>query len=304
VRWQGIHSTRKFGVTVNLEGGVGNQLFQYAAGLALAKQLECSLTINVSRVEKNRHGGKCITDFGLESNCRVESVKNSPKIDNRLSRAVRLQLHPMLTSHKGFFSRHSGFDEVLLRMPKGTQLNGYFQTFRYQELLAANQLDLRDLKLKSPSIDFSSLELQANRVLPVVLHIRRGDYLSLTEEFGLLSSKYYLEALRRMNAEFPEKEIWVYSDDFKTAKNVLDELGHGFNFRFMEETARMPAPEVLLLMSMGAAHIIANSSFSWWGASLSRSTKAVIAPDPWFRSRPTPEELIPKDWQTQKAQWV
>lgn len=304
MRWQSLLSTRKFGVTVNLEGGVGNQLFQYAAGLALAKQLECHLTINISRIENNRHGGKCITDFDLESECQVESVNNSPKIDNRVTRAVRLQMHPMLTSHKGFFSRYSGFDKVLLKMPRGTQLNGYFQTFRYQELLAANQLDLRDLRLKSPSIAFRSLELQANRMLPVVLHIRRGDYLSLSEDFGLLSSNYYRAALKRMNAEFPYKEIWVYSDDFKTARSVLDELGGGFNFRFMEETASMPAPEVLLLMSMGVAHIIANSSFSWWGASLSQSTQAVIAPEPWFRSRPTPEELIPRDWQIQQAHWV
>ena len=304
MRWQRLHSTRKFGVTVNLEGGVGNQLFQYVAGLALAKKLECSLTINISRIENNRHGGKCITDFGLESNCRVESVKNSPKIDNRVTRAVRLQMHPMLTSHKGFFSRHSGFDEVLLGMPRGTQLNGYFQTFRYQELLAANQIDIRDLNLKSPSILFKSLESQSNRMLPVVLHIRRGDYLSLTEDFGLLSSNYYREVLQRISLEFPNKEIWIYSDDFKIARKVLEDIGGEFNLRFMEETASMSAPEVLLLMSIGAAHIIANSSFSWWSASLSRSTKAVIAPDPWFRNRPTPEELIPKDWQTQKAQWV
>lgn len=304
MRWQSLHSTRKFGVTINLEGGIGNQLFQYVAGLALAKQLECSLTINISRIQNNRHGGKCITDFGLESNCRVESVKNSPKIDNRVTRAVRLQMHPMLTSHKGFFSRHSGFDEVLLRMPRGTQLNGYFQTFRYQELLAANQIDIRDLNLKSPSILFRSLETQAYYSLPVVLHVRRGDYLSLSKEFGLLSSNYYHEALQRIRLEFPNKEIWIYSDDFKIAKKVLEEIGGGFNLRFMEETASMSAPEVLLLMSIGAAHIIANSSFSWWSASLSRSTKAVIAPEPWFRNRPTPEELIPRDWEIQEAQWV
>ena len=66
----------------------------------------------------------------------------------------------------------------------------------------------------------------------------------------------------------------------------------------------MPAPEVLLLMSIGAAHIIANSSFSWWSARLSRFTTAVIAPDPWFRNRATPEELLPLDWNIQKAQWA
>ena len=304
MHWQGLHSTHNFGVTVNLEGGVGNQLFQYAAGLALANHLECSLTINISRIESNRHGGKCITDFDLASNCQIESLKNSPKIDNRVSRAVRLEMHPILTSHKGYFPRRTGFDEDLLSLPRGIQLNGYFQTFRYKDMLAANQIDLRDLKLKSPSKDFESLEIQANRVLPVVLHIRRGDYLSLAEEFGLLSSNYYLEALQRMSLQFPNKEIWIYSDDFKTSKKVLDEIGSGFNLRFMEETASMPAPEVLLLMSMGAAHIIANSSFSWWSASLSRSTSAVIAPDPWFRNRPTPEELIPRHWQIQKAQWA
>jgi hypothetical protein len=122
---------RILGITINLEGGIGNQLFQYAAGLALASSRGCNLIVNTSRIQNNRHGGQCITDFILPETCEIDAKGNSPTFDNRVSRAIRFRLHPRFTSFKAYFSTEAGFDEKLLDVSLGSQVNGYFQTYKY-----------------------------------------------------------------------------------------------------------------------------------------------------------------------------
>jgi len=143
VSFRGFDSVRTSGITINLEGGVGNQLFQYAAGLSLANHQGCKLTINTSRVENNRHGGECITDFALPDTIQIDTSFNSPELDNRILRSLRFKIHPRLTLFKTYFSPQTGFDEKLMDVPKGSQIQGYFQTYKYWEMLKIKIVFLR-----------------------------------------------------------------------------------------------------------------------------------------------------------------
>lgn len=302
--WKPHQTTRNEGFTVNLEGGIGNQLFQYVAGLSLALFRNCTLTINTSRVQGNRHGGECITSFVLPKNYPVEDAMNFPKLDNRVLRLIRFKSSPQLTNYKAYFSPEVGFDKNLMKLTKGTKINGYFQTFRYLDFLRSIGIAFQDLELKSTGSLFTSLSSQAFHTLPVVLHFRRGDYAAYREEFGLLSSSYYSRAIEQLSLNSQVNEVWIYSDDFEVAKKELAHLKEDVSLRFMDETKSMSAPEVLKLMSIGSAHIIANSSFSWWCASLSKTSSRVIAPKPWFKERASPKELIPGNWLVQESLWV
>jgi hypothetical protein len=302
--WKPADPTRNEGFTVNLEGGIGNQLFQYVAGMSLALYKSCTLTVNTSRVQGNRHGGECITSFVMPNICQVEDVMNRPKLDNRVSRVIRFKISPQVTNFKAYFSPEVGFDENLMKLAKGTKINGYFQTFRYLYFLRSNGIVFQDLELKTASSLFTSLSSQAYLSLPVVLHFRRGDYYAFSQEFGLLSSNYYSQAIEQLSLTSQIKEVWIYSDDFEIAKRELAHLKNDVSLRFMDETETMSAPEVLKLMAIGSAHVIANSSFSWWSASLSKTSSRVIAPNPWFKERVSPKELIPGNWLIQKSLWV
>jgi len=159
------------------------------------------------------------------------------------------------------------------------------------------------LGLKAPGPLFDLLRIEAQESLPLVLHFRRGDYYSLSQDFGLLAPNYYRVAVEKMVRVYPGKPIWVYSDDFSAAKRDLADFLGEFNVRFMEETERMKAIEVLVLMSIASGHIIANSSFSWWSANLSSNSSMVLAPDPWFRKRNPPLDLIPNQWGLLTSEW-
>jgi len=197
----------------------------------------------------------------------------------------------------------AGFDENLFDVPLGSQVNGYFQTYKYWEFLHGLSSDLVDLKLKSPSALFHSLEKEATQVLPIVLHFRRGDYLALSQEFGLLSTDYYRAAVEKIVHQLPGRPIWIYSDDFQAAKKELIEFSDHLNIKFMEETMNLTSPELLSLMSVASGHVIANSSFSWWSANLSTTSSVILAPTPWFRKRPSPLHLLPDKWHLVNAKW-
>jgi hypothetical protein len=212
-------------------------------------------------------------------------------------------LHPCFTAFKAYFSTEAGFDEKLFDVSLGSQVNGYFQTYKYWGFLHGLSGDLVDLKLKSPSALFHSLEKEATQVLPIVLHFRRGDYLALSQEFGLLSTDYYRAAVEKIIHQLPGRPIWIYSDDFQAAKKELLEFSDDLNIRFMEETMNLSSPEVLSLMSVASGHVVANSSFSWWSASLSTTSSVILAPTPWFRKRPSPLHLLPDQWHLVNAKW-
>src|SRR6202012_5379404 len=136
--------------------------------------------------------------------------------------------------------------------------------------------------------------------LPVSVHVRRGDYLKpgTTEVHGVLGEAYYREALSRIEAEVGERvDLFVFSDDAQAAEQVLNfvpKLTH------VRGDAERPW-EDMALMARCRHHVIANSSFSWWGAWLNPSPgKVVIAPQRWFSVAALRErnvcDLYPPDW--------
>ena len=123
------------------------------------------------------------------------------------------------------------------------------------------------------------------------IHVRRDDYLKYPEVHSFPGMEYYREAVSRMKAEGYENFL-VFSDDVKWCRENFI----GSEYKFSEKNSRNY--EDLFLMSLCSSHIIANSSFSWWGAWLSRNPhKIVIAPRRWFGEKgPQRHDIIPKKW--------
>ncbi len=289
---------------VNLEGGVGNQLFQYAAGLYVSKKINSNLVLNISRITGNRHSGYCITDFELPGVTYIDSTSNEPRFDNRALRLIRYFQNTGNPRLKILFEDGLGFKSKLKSIKKNRGISGYFQTCEYLNDLEEGSLSLRNLRLIQPSSLYSSLLDRSRNIQPIMMHVRRGDYLAHRESIGILSMNYYKEALSSLSYKYHNREIWVFSDEFTRVKSEFREFTTFSQLRFMEETSMMSSVEILRLMSSGSAILTANSTLSWWAGYLSRPETEVVVPNPWFRQPTTKNDLLVPTWNFCQSDWI
>ena len=283
-------------ITVRLVGGLGNQLFGYYAGAALAARHGAPLRLDTSWV---RHG---MTDHGIEilrfdlpgewlddRSLRARLSAPGSLAGRAWARAIR-EVPALRSSLRIHEAEGVGHDPTLLDQPPGTRLRGYFQSWRTVQNAVDSGYPRRP-QLRHESNWLDHLAARAQRESPLVVHVRRGDYAKVPE-FGLLAASYYEPAIDRLRAEGVTGPLWLFSDEPALAPHAL---GRHSAAAEVIRSPDGPATE-LLAMSHGAGFVIANSTFSWWGATMSAPKTPVIAPDPWFVAGPTVEGLIPPEW--------
>jgi len=173
-------------------------------------------------------------------------------------------------------------------------LLGYWQA---HSMVAAVAPELRrEFRLrKAPGEQSRQIAEQiAAAPMPVSVHFRRGDYLTVFGEHSILSSEYYEAAMARMRAQFPNCSFFIFSDDVDYAREwVADRTG----CVVVDHNDAATAHEDLWLMSTCRHHIIANSTFSWWGAWLNpRTDKCVTAPSEWLGFATAETDIASPDW--------
>jgi hypothetical protein len=297
---------------IPLLGGLGNQLFQLAALLSLdakSSVLECSwgnarktnnledifyykIVNGVTRSETKKF--RTILQKGFNFMLRIQ-LKDLPRA-YRWSSCFFWERAVSLVSRRSYAlraSRELGFVNLRPTKKRSVLLHGYFQTYKYFETSDVKK-KLMGLKLKSPPSAIKQYEQISIIERPLVVHIRRGDY-KLENNFGILGDRYYEESLEIMwNKNFYGR-IWLFSDEPEEALNVIPEAYRQY-IRVIPNLDLVPAA-TLELMRLGLGYIIANSSFSWWGAMLSKHPNpTVIAPNKWFKNLADPACLIPPGW--------
>jgi hypothetical protein len=300
-------------ITVSLIGGLGNQMFQYAAGKALAERHGVPLALDLSGFRNDALRSFLLdrlsvpeadlasiskTGAGKPANYFVRSLWKQ-RIDRVLGRAG---LPKLASSANQYREPHFHYDPAFEGLGPRTSLFGYFQSERYFDSIAER---LRGWLLPREPFGAAAAEMlgriERSR-LPVSVHVRRGDYLNPgTAEFhGILGEPYYRQAIDRIEAALGEGiDFFVFSDDAAAAEQVLNFVPKS-RLNHVRGDPERPW-EDMALMARCRHHVIANSSFSWWGAWLNRSPdKVVVAPRAWFapaelRLRNT-SDLYPSDW--------
>lgn len=291
-------------ITVHLVGGLGNQLFGYAAGFAAARTLDVPLVLDTRAA---RHGttdhGLGITDFALEGTWIDESVprtRSSRWIDARSRARARLSsLHPRISKLVGrYHSRGSeSLRQLLASSRRGSSLDGYFQS--WEIVREAQRLGLPSpLPLKSMSENAATWRTRAKRDFPIAVHVRLADYRN-EPTFGLLAADYYLRALAYVRQRLPHSPVWLFSDEPEAAKVLVRDCGP---FETPGEDLSTAAEE-LWVMSHCRGFVVANSTFSWWAAQSACGDSTVVVPDPWFRHGPDRSRLIPPHWTRARGAW-
>lgn len=282
-------------VAVQLLGGLGNQMFQAAAGLALARRHSARLIFDISRFRAKGLRAFALEPFGLDADIR----SGKQGLAGRAQAALGLKPRHQPDWWNGRFYREPGFayDPAFEALEPPVMIAGYFQSERY---FSSIREDIAHLFAPEKLASAEALERAESLAGDdsVALHIRRGDYAhdrNAAAVHGVLPENYYREAIRFVREKIPQARFFIASDDAATATN-LAALVHG-----AQVLAGKTAGEDLFLMSRCRHHIIANSSFSWWSAWLDRRPDGLrIAPHAWFtpealKTRPL-DDLIPADW--------
>lgn len=270
----------KDAITAKLSGGLGNQLFIFSAGLAAAKRLDVPLIIDKSNFSVQGESRSYKLQF-LES--FATQVVDTPK-NNLLKNAFRKRLSNKIFTEENPIKFDSRFESIT----PGTQLEGYFQSYRYFE-------SVEDLILNT--LTSQNVSLVSNNT--IALHLRRGDYLQeKTANFhGITSAKYAANAIDLVRSISGNIPVSVFSDDLPLAKSELEEY-FSKNLIYVQQDG-LSDLESLLQMSRAEHMIMSNSSFSWWAAfimSKRNSMSVVVAPRPWFSDDSSAADLLLPHW--------
>ena len=289
----------------HLNGGIGNQLFGYAAGKAYSHANNKLVKFDLSDI------GKGFTNHGssieaLSLNLEIAPKKtNFQKLQrrflNKCDRILYKYTRKKLFSISNYHSHEIGFDNFLLSKKSKKNFWGYFQTWRYVESII-QIFPPSDEILKKPSRWFQNLSLLALHDRPIIIHVRRGDYKKLSDIYGLLGMEYYSSALKTVREHLPNNPIWIFSDDLNEAREILQPV-LPIDANWISPPEGTDPVESLVLMSFGAGNIIGNSTFSWWGAMLNRHSVVTVAPKKWFRGMADPKDLFPKSWILVPSVW-
>ena len=286
-------------ILVQLNGGLGNQLFQYALGrrLSLDRNTELRFDLSAFNAQKREYKLHHFKITGSPADPAEVELFLRWEQHSRLSRICKfMEAHKTYYKQRIIDERAVAFDENVLKSPHNVYLRVYWQTEKYFKDITA--LLIKDLTVKHP-LTGQNLEL-ATRIkstTAVSLHIRRGDYAtdpSINQTHGTLPLEYYRAAIDLILSQHPNSVFFIFSDDIPWAKDNLRVLSERV---LVDQNSEKTDYEDLRLMSYCQHHIIANSSFSWWGAWLSSNEdKIVVAPKKWFARKIDSKDLIPENW--------
>jgi len=286
-------------IIVRLKGGLGNQLFQYALGRHLAVKRQTDLILDSTSFQKDQLRTYRLNSFQIKA-------KPSNRFwfftDSRIGR----RLNPLLEKVRALISqsitvveeKSFEFDPRILDAPNFAYLNGYWQSEQY---FSSIQVQLREDLQLTQALSHKQ-QVLADQItgnpFAVSLHVRRGDYVAdptTTAFHGLCPLEWYDQATSFILAKEPHAQFYVFSDDYKWVK---DNLKLAAPMNFIEASPDGQEAIDMHLMSLCKHNIIANSSFSWWGAWLNNNPqKIVIAPRRWFTSdHQNTVDLIPAQW--------
>lgn len=285
-------------VIVKIFGGLGNQMFQYAFGRSMALKNNCDLKLDLSFFNNDEIRKYRLNDFlvieDIANQAQIESIKElhfSPL--NRLKRQI-FNTKPYFLQEKNI-----EFNSNYLRTQHDVYLDGYWQSEKYFVDYSAQIR--KDFQIKTlPSPTNKNMLKQIGSCNSISLHIRRGDFQkneALNKIHGLCSLDYYYRAVDLIENKTTNPIFYIFSDDLIWAKQHLKLR---YETQFVDINDDQSAHEDLRLMSNCKHHILANSSFSWWGAWLNlRIEKTIIAPKAWFADTKLNKQsasIIPDTW--------
>ncbi len=267
-------------VIVKIMGGLGNQLYQYAFGRAVAKKLNTELYFDISFYEKQSKRVFQLDHFDIKGRIADDSLL-PPAIKNngivKLLSRIQDKLFPKVQK---YYEEGIYFDQKVFDLRGDVYFSGYWQNEEY--FLGIKDILKAELQLKKkPTIPFDLLN-KITQTESVSIHIRRGDYISESQNqeiYECLGTDYYEKSISHIEEFVKNPHFFIFSDDIEEAHNILS-IKENFTF-----VSALDSLSDFYLMSLCKHNIIANSTFSWWASWLNLNEQRIlIKPDKWYKN--------------------
>ncbi|MES2425913.1 MAG: alpha-1,2-fucosyltransferase [Bacteroidota bacterium] len=282
-------------IIVKLQGGLGNQMFQYAAGKSLAVKHNVPLFLDHSYLERNNRSfnGFTARTYGLD----IFNISG-----NRLSAQVIDQYFDSGSDSAvyAYTELPVSYDARFRTLKPAVHIRGNWQSPKYFK--AVSDLLKNEFSFKESDL-IEKNDLLVNQILncnSVAIHVRRSDYITppgISKIYHTCTVEYYQKAISAILDRFADIDFFVFSDDIKWAEGNLKTERASIHFIHRNLDADWLD---MYLMSICKHNIIANSTFSWWAAWLNANVnKNIIAPSKWFEIVPPGfniNYLYPKEW--------
>ena len=291
-------------IMLRLIGGLGNQMFQYACGRMLAQTHQTALKLDISNYADDPLRHYSLGCFNLKAELatpkEIQHIGGSLLAKNTLRRSIAKKLEQLKPYYRRRFIHEQGFgfDANILQAPNNICLyNGYWQSeqyFRTIQTMIRQELSIKH-KLSGNNAQVAE-HIYSTEAISI--HVRRGDYatnLTVQQQHGILDAAYYQKSLEHLTQYTQKPVLFIFSDDVAWCKANLQLAADTY---YVDNNNDVHNYEDLRLMSLCKHHIIANSSFSWWGAWLnSNPAKQVCAPKQWFKTtNRNTHDIIPDSW--------
>ncbi len=266
------------------KGGLGNQMFQYAFYLRLRSRFPHSFYLfDIDRSQREHYGYELDKIFRINCEKPIKCYRLQQKCCPFIRRVFNLVDQKHYCQYDGVYLK-GGYPFV--------KYNGYWQSedyFKPIEQIVRETFVFQEELISKKTKEEAYLLDNSNSV---AIHVRRGDYLNKLDLYGLCSKAYYDEAITHIRERVPNPNLVFFSDDINWVKEHINCAGA----TYVDWNTSIDSWQDMYLMSCCKHNIIANSSFSWWGAWLNTNKdKIVIAPEPWVNfSRDY--DIVPKEW--------
>jgi len=260
--------------SIGYNGRLANQIFQFSSTVGIARNLGYDVKFPIENfVSGNPHdynGGKLLNCFDIPDDyfLQIEKIRKDIKYQ--------------------YIEKDLSYDSSLESIPDSVDLRGYFQTEKY---FIKSESEIRKCLTFKESVKLSGESIVQIPETSVSIHVRRGDYTQFSDHHPTQKIEYYIDSM----SKFEGIPKFIFSDDIEWCKESFKSIGNDIFLVECDDPFTS-----LYLMSKCKHHIIANSSFSWWGAWLSGSKGKVIAPSMWFGDsiKKDTRDLYCKDWET------
>ena len=301
---------------VVLSGGIGNQIFQYVAGRTIFGSSTIILDYSLLSPRLLKSGLPELSDLTLSENIIWECPKrflltkkvaelilkgSSIRKDNSIKRRALIGVFPLFKFIVGLLifkglkvacPRGIGSSDVPIYTTKPNLLIGNFHSYIW---FLSNPTQFKhELTLRTGMDRIDSFRKLAEIEKPIIIHMRFGDFLGI-QELNVITPEYFRNALSACDVILLESSVWIFSNDFKKAREFLGEVQA--NVVREIDPDDLTSGQILELLKLGSSYIISNSTFGWWGATLAtKSPTSVSVPSKWYSTMITPKELIPETW--------
>ena len=296
-------------IVLKLEGGLGNQLFEFAAGYYLAGKLDTSLVLDQYGIPLTNHLREPGFSFGEYAWPDINGINSISVLPKTMSREfailakkyfilerffLKYRMHKSNIYHRPIFCETDN-DSDFLNINESVKLHGNFQSWSIVE--EATKFGFpRIFELKRPSMWVKKFMAENNLSSSVAIHFRLGWDSVDNIDFSQPNIEYYLSAIDFLKKDSEDLNFYVFSDDISLAKKRFGKI-LGNNFNFVEAPLNELAAQKQYLLSKFGAIVCANSTFcSWAGWSISNSGGKVIIPFPFSDSIKRGSRDFPSQW--------